>query len=1793
MDKRIVFGIAALLCLGGILLAFSPGDSTASVGHGSFDEPLANISTDAYSFLGDTTQSTYDEWYLEPYGSVSITTSEDRTMGMAAEVTSVSGMGSGYLTISNGNLTGTVDSYSADISVTVTVYIRGNATVLTNKIIVPDNTDYTHTVFYNANGGSYTGSEPPGGWNTTITDHNSGNTNVPLSQSPFYNAGYDFMGWDINGTVYQPGDTVAVQGFTSVTAYAQWGKYHTHTISYDPNGGSEGQTVLEDSIVYTPNSGNAYVTLAQNTYTKFHTEAGSIIVTEYFTGWSVNGTIYLPGQSVSVAEDGTVIAIAQWTSSPTTYTHTITYDANGGSGTMSNTVLSDHINENSYVTLANNGFTNSGNIFIGWSVNGTTYLEGVAIPVSSSVTAYAQWETSPGTDYNHTIVYDANGGTGVPSTSIITNNYDAPYPMSLSTTTPTMSGFTFLGWRIIGGEYVVADGSYNVYNGELIQIDTTNMSAPTILVDGDETVYAIAQWRDNSTYTHTIQYNAGSGGSGVMTDTVVTDNYIGYTYVPLAANGFTKTNYNFTGWLVNGTTYNPGDLVPVNGNTTVTATAQWTEQTRYTHTITYDANGGSGTMPNTVVEDYIQGNTPVPLSSCGFTYTGYIFTGWRVDGTDYQPGDTVLVWSGYSKTAYAQWEEVVVPTYIHSISYNANGGSGSMQNTSVTDNNSGDSMVTLDSNGFSRTGFDFIGWMVNNITHQPGDSIPVAGNDTVIAYAQWQVIQYTHTITYDSNGGSGTMPDTVVTNTISGDYNVPLATNIFSKQDYAFRGWMVSGHLYQEGDTVPVAGNSTVTATALWGNYYHRIAYNPNGGDGTMSPTETTDLNSGDTPLTVAPNGFIRSGYDFVEWNTNANGSGTSYQPNDIIQVGGDSTVNLYAQWLLITYTHTIVYDANGGIGSMQPTTETNTEPSYTGLVISPNGFTYTGYDFTGWDINGSTYQSGDTVYVLGDETVTAIAQWSLITYTHTIIYDANGGSGTMANTVYTDTNNGNSNVTLSPVDYIYTGYDFAGWKVGNAIYQAGDSVSVPANGSVTAIAQWSLITYTHTISYDPNGGSGTIPDSVTTDGNSGYTNVQLSQNTFLKSEYNFTGWLVNDVLYQAGDSVPVIGNGWVVAIAQWTHVQYTHTVYYNANGGGGTMPPTVVTNTVSGMSSVMLDNNAFTNPGYEFTGWDLNGTIYQPGQTVNVAGNSSVIVAAQWSLITYTHTVSYNANGGYGNMADSVVTDTVSGDSSVPLDSNGFSSASPNLVFGGWLINGGIHQSGESVLVGGNQTEIAYAQWVEVTYTHTIYYDANGGLGTMLPTVVTNSVAGAYNVTLDSNAYDKTGFIFTGWDVDGTVYQPGQSVAVGGDSSVTAYAQWEENAQQTYFHTITYASNGGSGTTPDTTVINTESGITMVNLAINRFTYTGYNFMGWDVNGTTYYEGDPIAVAGDTTVTATAQWMAIMYNHVIRYNANGGTGTMADSMLSDYNSGDSMVLLLPNGFERPGYNFAGWSYEGNTYQPGQSLPVAGGTIAQVYAQWSLITYTHTVRYSANGGEGSMEDSVVTNTESGLFGVILKACDYTYTGMTFKGWMVGGTLYAPGQTIMVAGNDTVTASAHWSANTLTLSANDISGYSGRTYQSQISATANNGGTVTFGTATCTGGSASVSSTGLVTYTAPSVVIRTDYGITVSVTAEYPTGYVLTRSITITATIDPFSQDVTIREGQPEIDAGEVGNGYHVNDITFNGVDCDYYIGPKYTDTYTENELDGTIVQSLIGIIPLLMIIGIVVFIARSRTMSDR
>ncbi|MCL2152817.1 MAG: InlB B-repeat-containing protein, partial [Oscillospiraceae bacterium] len=300
------------------------------------------------------------------------------------------------------------------------------------------------------------------------------------------------------------------------------------------------------------------------------------------------------------------------------------------------------------------------------------------------------------------------------------------------------------------------------------------------------------------------------------------------------------------------------------------------------------------------------------------------------------------------------------------------------------------------------------------------------------------------------------------------------------------------------------------------------------------------------------------------------------------------------------------------------------------------------------------------------------------------------------------------------------------------------------------------------------------------------------------------------------------------------------------------------------------------TRSGYTFIGWDKTFD--------NVT--SDITVTAQWSAISYT--VTYKANGGTGVDVTSIVVY----DQEYEVAGNSFTPPT-GYNFGGWNTvangTGTAYAPGDKITIKDDVT--LYAQWVPENNLK-ITYNANTGTGTMADQTVTYDS----NVTLTANAFSKSGYVFDGWntqaDGTGTGYANSATFKYEVDGDLTLYAQWEPK----YDLKIIYNANTGTGTMADQTVTYDSN----VTLTANAFSKTGYVFNAWntqaDGTGTAYADSETFKYEIDGDLTLYAQWMP-ENSLKITYNANTGTGTMADQTVTY----DSNVTLTANAFSKTG----------------------------------------------------------------------------------------------------------------------------------------------------------------------------------------------------------------------------------------------------------------------------------------------------
>ncbi len=160
-------------------------------------------------------------------------------------------------------------------------------------------------------------------------------------------------------------------------------------------------------------------------------------------------------------------------------------------------------------------------------------------------------------------------------------------------------------------------------------------------------------------------------------------------------------------------------------------------------------------------------------------------------------------------------------------------------------------------------------------------------------------------INYDGNGGTGTM----LGQQVKINQTINLNPNSFVNSEYSFAGWNTepdgSGTSYNNRESVTNIANNgeTVTLYAQWGPLVHySIHFDANGGEGTM-PNQILAYNG--VPQQLNPSEYTKFEHGFVNWNTEPDGSGISYEDEefvvDLSETEGD-IVTLYAQYMKVIY---------------------------------------------------------------------------------------------------------------------------------------------------------------------------------------------------------------------------------------------------------------------------------------------------------------------------------------------------------------------------------------------------------------------------------------------------------------------------------------------------------------------------------------------------------------------------------------------------------------------------------------------------------------------------------------------------------------------------------------------------------------------------------------------------------------------------------------------------------------------------------------------------------------------------
>ena len=834
--------------------------------------------------------------------------------------------------------------------------------------------------------------------------------------------------------------------------------------------------------------------------------------------------------------------------------------------------------------------------------------------------------------------------------------------------------------------------------------------------------------------------------------------------------------------------------------------------------------------------------------------------------------------------------------------------------------------------------------------------------------------------------------------------------------------------------TMPV-GNITLKATATKTANKYSIEYNSNGGSGTTASTQCTY----DVEATIAQNAFVGpEGYKgFVKWNTNANGTGTTYNPGDKVKnlnstQGGK--VILYAIWEDIDAPQN---EAPSAVANTNTITVTCNQTD-SGTGIDETTIQYAIYKDGAWsewqDSNIFTGLTANTQYKVktkvsdkagngpteSEETTKSTTSIEL----GTLVFHKDSQTGNIINAPTAEPENPtyiNNNIYI----------DMTAGPVGTTTYTVKDP-----DGVTTTYSEDKLIT-TKTGKYEI---TITTTDNVNSPSETYYIYVDKTNPTLKPTYTKTTNSIKVTANAQDADSgidkiKYVIKNGSTVIATNTTgkftglqnNFEYTVVTTVTDKAGNSASKTEIVktnqltvgtitfkestTNTTFTPSAdVWVNDDVKTTlvPGsagtttYEVTSPDGTKQTYTSSATLTtVNGTYTVTVKTTDGTNTKTRTYTFNVdkteptitfgtNGGTYTIP--VGSTTIQISSKITGEDEGGSgissvqyawSTSNTTTPTQWttIENGGsatLSAQGGKQYLWAKTEDKAGNEKVSTTAAfeigYAIEYDVKGGTGT----IANQRKVHGTNITLNSgSSLSKKGYTFKGWDTSETatkvVYAGGASYTT--NQSVKLYAVWQINTYK-----ITYNLNGGSleqgKTNPTTYNINTAT-ITLKNPT--NISKPGYNFTGWTgSNGTTPSKSVTIAKGSTGNKTYTANWEEKTTTYTVEhYKENlDGTYTKATSDTQQLTAGINTEVTATY------KTYTGFSSNTSHESKVESGNVGedGSLVLKLYYSRKTITVTYNYQY--NGG------STATKTTATLkYGA---SVDLTPTATkdnyTFVGW---------------------------------------------------------------------------------------------------------------------------------------------------------------------------------------------------------------
>ena len=1049
----------------------------------------------------------------------------------------------------------------------------------------------------------------------------------------------------------------------------------------------------------------------------------------------------------------------------------------------------------------------------------------------------------------------------------------------------------------------------------------------------------------------------------------------------------------------------------------------------------------------------------------------------------------------------------------YTISFDANGGTGTMADTKVYDD------YTLPACGFTAPeGKTFIGWAINSAEgtwYYPGKKLEV--NADMRLYAKWiEPTGDSHTITFVNNAFDPPQTKTILVK--DGAYTLPECL-FETATGSRFGGWWIdtNGDRIDEewnaGDEIVVTGDMDIYVK--WDPIVYRTVSNAEfkatvAGEykhGMLAGSVSVSLENDDT----LPICMVSGGYGHGYWIS-----------SDDMLLGSDALSTLGGYKLYVRFkedddcSDALICDSNtfkvtGDFGNITPWRNVNVLPDGTyilefdlpavpGTELSTENITFTlngyeagetitaitaGVDTPHVSLRGSGYGSGldakshmiwkdyyDSEHGIYDGTAkfeNSRSYYLKINYALDEGYSFPASfwdgdelkkdkfklSGIDKAEVYQVSRNDivfklpqMGNAVLENVEIILNGYE-EGEETGNVTVTIPDKIIFPRD-------DLDYFFYNESVGFSPEGEMESIPATEFENGKryciamlieaaEGYDASELEMEDFtIHTPYGScaaigygraTAFGYNEYYY-VGFELPVINN------ASFT----TYTVSFDADGGG--------TGTMSDVAGVFgeytLPANGFTAPaGKQFKAWSVDGNEKAVGDKITVIANTTV--KAVWETVS-----DYTKLGDIAAVTATASIDPVLGAKTSAVS---FTITDPTDAAAKGIIISGTswYKKDASSIYGWTQCSNGVDTFEEGTYRLSVqlrsksnganeYYAMSGDTTFTVNGVQWNSEE-SFRDYYASDGYGYRFFVSPEFTLGGKTLD---SIAVTTSSTKTVYREGEDfntdgmvvtatysdsTTAPVLLYTVTDGTDMAAGKTT-VTISYTEGGVTKTTtqaitvakeytvtvdggtgngkkiageeVTISAFVSAGQKFKEWQgTEGLTFTSGDKNSQTATFTMPAHDVTITAVIGPAEYYvSVTGGNGT------GMYKTGETVTIVADT--PATGKQFKTWVVgdgkvlrftEGDITGSTAKFVMPGEAVRIEATYEDIPAVGYTISFGANGGTGTMADVTGVSGE-----YTLPVCEFTAPdGKQFKAWSVSGVEKAVGEKITVAADTTVTA----------------------------------------------------------------------------------------------------------------------------------------------------------------------------------------